>query len=663
MANPSSYRPENIPTLPGVYRFFNESNHVIYVGKAKNLRSRLSTYFQSNLDDKVRNMVWEANRVDWTIVGNEIESLQLEFTWIQQERPKYNVIFRDDKSFPYLAVTVKEQVPRIFVTRNVRKDGAKYFGPFPHAWALRELVDILQNVFPIRSCTSGVYARAERTQRACLLGYIGKCVAPCISQDEQSVREYRNLVTSLISFMNSDQSKFIEELRAKMNAAAESEDFESAAKFRDQIDALEKISTSNSVALPPDSSVDLYGSIWEEMGGKGAITQFQVRNGRVTSAQSWIVESGVEVDSAAHLEQLLASKYLSESGSEIPDEILLNVELDAGSALEELLKAKKNARVEIRVPQRGEKKELLDSVVRNSQDVLFRHLAKRSADMSTRSQALEEIARTLGMEQAPLRIECFDIANMQGSQIVASMVVFEDGLPKKSDYRRFSIHSDTGKPNDVAAMQQVLSRRLARLDEEVINENNPDNQDENDSHGLDRSKLKFSYPPQLIIVDGGKPQVNAAAEILEGRDIFLCGLAKRLEEVWLPHAKEPIVFPRNSEALYLFQRIRDEAHRFANTYHRSKRSKEGLASLLEEIDGLGAVRRKALIERFGSVAKIRSASLEEIAALPGIGPKIAAHVTRALADAPGALTGVDAATGEILDSSERVLGNSQAGEV
>lgn len=646
MANPSTYRPENIPAVPGVYRFFNDQNRVIYVGKAKNLRARLSTYFQSNLDEKVRTMVWEANRVDWTIVGNEIESLQLEFNWIQQERPKYNVIFRDDKSFPYLAVTVKEKVPRFFVTRNLRKDGTKYFGPYPHAWALRELVDILQNVFPIRSCTSGVFARAERTNRACLLGYIGKCVAPCIAKDDASVSEYRRLVNSLISFMNSDQEKLISELRVKMISAAEQEDFESAAKLRDQIDALEKIATSNSVALPIDSNLDLFASVWEELGGKGAITQFQVRNGRVTSAQSWIVESGVEVNRAEHLAQLLAAKYLSAVGTgvaDIPEEILLNIELEDAAVLEGLLSQKREGKVEIRVPQRGEKRELLDSVQRNSQDVLFRHLAKRSQDMTTRSQALEEIAQTLGMDQAPLRIECFDIANMQGSQIVASMVVFEDGLAKKSDYRRFSIHSDTGKPNDVAAMKQVLSRRLARMDEEIIDESE-----------IDRSKVKFAYPPQLIIVDGGKPQVNAAAEVLEGRDIFLCGLAKRLEEVWLPHATEPIIFPRNSEALYLFQRIRDEAHRFANTYHRSKRSKEGLASILEEIDGLGSVRRKTLIDHFGSVAKIRAARVDEIAALPGIGAKIAAHILRSLTAETGAIPAIDAATGEILDSNDKV---------
>lgn len=646
MANPSTYRPENIPAVPGVYRFFNDQNRVIYVGKAKNLRARLSTYFQSNLDEKVRTMVWEANRVDWTIVGNEIESLQLEFNWIQQERPKYNVIFRDDKSFPYLAVTVKEKVPRVFVTRNLRKDGTKYFGPYPHAWALRELVDILQNVFPIRSCTSGVFARAERTNRACLLGYIGKCVAPCIAKDDASVSEYQRLVNSLISFMNSDQEKLISELRVKMISAAEQEDFESAAKMRDQIDALEKIATSNSVALPIDSNLDLFASVWEELGGKGAITQFQVRNGRVTSAQSWIVESGVEVNRAEHLAQLLAAKYLSAVGTgvaDIPEEILLNIELEDAAVLEGLLSQKREGKVEIRVPQRGEKRELLDSVQRNSQDVLFRHLAKRSQDMTTRSQALEEIAQTLGMDQAPLRIECFDIANMQGSQIVASMVVFEDGLAKKSDYRRFSIHSDTGKPNDVAAMKQVLSRRLARMDEEIIDESE-----------IDRSKVKFAYPPQLIIVDGGKPQVNAAAEVLEGRDIFLCGLAKRLEEVWLPHATEPIIFPRNSEALYLFQRIRDEAHRFANTYHRSKRSKEGLASILEEIDGLGSVRRKTLIDHFGSVAKIRAARVDEIAALPGIGAKIAAHILRSLTAETGAIPAIDAATGEILDSNDKV---------
>ena len=645
VADPASYRPENVPTSPGVYRFFDSNNRVIYVGKAKNLRARLSSYFQSALDIKVQAMVWEAVRVDWTLVANEIESLQLEYTWIQQELPKYNVVFRDDKSFPYLAVTVKEKVPRIFVTRSIRKDGSKYFGPYPHAWALRELVDILQSVFPVRSCTNGVFLRAQKTQRACLLGYIGKCVAPCLTQNEQAQEQHALLVKNLISFLNSDPSKFIEEIQMKMNEAAAHEDFESAAKFRDQIDALEKISTSNSVALPIDSNVDLFAIAWDDIGGKGAITQFLVRNGRVTSAQSWLVESGVEVDQSAHLEQLLVSRYMSVSAQELPDEILVNIAIPENSALESLLSERKGSRLEIRVPQRGEKRELLDSVLLNSRDVLVRYLSQRSQDLTTRTQALEEIQRTLGMEQPPLRIECFDIANMQGSQIVASMVVFEDGLPKKSDYRRFSIHSETGKPNDVASMKQVLARRIARMDEEII-----------DEAQVDKSKMRFAYPPQLIIVDGGKPQVNAAASVLQGRDIFICGLAKRFEEVWLPHSKDPIIFPRNSEALYLFQRIRDEAHRFANTYHRSKRSKEGLASLLDGIDGLGSVRRKSLIDHFGSVAKLRGASVEEIAGLPGIGRKIAEHILESLSESASAFSGVDAATGEVLDSADKVDG-------
>lgn len=646
MADPRSYRPESVPTAPGVYRFFNDKNEVIYVGKAKNLRARLAHYFQSTLDEKVRSMVWEASHVDWTIVGNEVESLQLEYTWIQKEKPKYNVIFRDDKSFPYLAVTVKDRVPRIYVTRNIKRDGTKYFGPFPHAWALRELVDTLQGVFPIRSCTDGVFDRAARSQRACLLGYIGKCVAPCIAKDAAAMGEHSQLVDSLVSFMNSDPKRFIDSLRKEMALAAKREDFESAAKIRDRIDALEKIATSNSVALSPDSSLDLFAILWDEHGSKGAVTQFQVRQGRVTSAQSWIIESGVEVDQGEYLEQLLASKYLNCPVQEIPQEILVNNLLPDESALEQILSSRRTSAVEIRVPQRGEKRELLDSVLRNSHDALFRHLAKRAQDMSTRSQALAEIQQTLGMDQPPLRIECFDIANMQGSQIVASMVVFEDGLPKKSDYRRFSISSETGKPNDVAAMRQVLSRRLARLDEEVIDESE-----------TDRSKLKFAYPPQLIIVDGGKPQVNAAAEVMEGREIFLCGLAKRLEEVWLPHASEPIIFPRNSEALYLFQRIRDEAHRFANSYHRSKRAKEGLSSLLEEIEGLGAIRRKSLIDHFGSVAKMRNATAEEISRVPGIGQKIAEHIVTHLRIHRGALEGVDTATGEVLDSSAKVEGS------
>ena len=643
MADPLSYRPENIPTDPGVYRFRTATGKIIYVGKAKNLRSRLSSYFQKNLTERTKQMVWSAASVDWTIVKNEIEALQLEFTWIRSESPRFNVVFRDDKSYPYLAVSNKDKYPRLFITRKEKQKDVKYFGPYPHAWALRELYDLVQSSFPIRSCSAGVFNSAKRSGRPCLLGFIDKCAAPCVGKISES--DHVQLTKELINFLSEDPSKLMATLTKEMESLSANEEFEKAARIRDRVSALEKISTTNTVVLPDQTDADIFGLYLEEI--DAAVTLFLVRKGRILGARSWIVERPDESTAEEIMEKILLNHYLTEGLEDFPREVLVSYLPESINAVEEIISDRSGHRIEVRVPQRGEKKELHETVIRNSQDALNRYRLKRTSDLSTRTQALAQLQESLEMKDAPLRIECFDISNLQGTQMVASMVVFEDGVPKKSEYRRFEINlPENGTLDDTAAINQVLTRRLNRLKiESDLDKNETD----------EKLIRKFAYKPQLIIVDGGKPQVSAAARALAGFDITFCGIAKRLEEVWLPNQKDPIIFPRNSEAMYLIQRIRDEAHRFAITYHRSKRSKAMLESTLEDIPGLGQARARSLITHFGSVTKLRGASEEQIAQLPGIGSKLAKTIAEYLGDTGmagkvPAASGIDMASGEILDS-------------
>ena len=643
MADPLSYRPENIPTDPGVYRFRTATGKIIYVGKAKNLRSRLSSYFQKNLPERTKQMVWSAASVDWTIVKNEIEALQLEFTWIRSESPRFNVVFRDDKSYPYLAVSNKDKYPRLFITRKEKQKDVKYFGPYPHAWALRELYDLVQSSFPIRSCSAGVFNSAKRSGRPCLLGFIDKCAAPCVGKISES--DHLQLTKELINFLSEDPSKLMATLTKEMESLSANEEFEKAARIRDRVSALEKISTTNTVVLPDQTDADIFGLYLEEI--DAAVTLFLVRKGRILGARSWIVERPDESTAEEIMEKILLNHYLTEGLEDFPREVLVSYLPESINAVEEIISDRSGHRIEVRVPQRGEKKELHETVIRNSKDALNRYRLKRTSDLSTRTQALAQLQESLEMKEAPLRIECFDISNLQGTQMVASMVVFEDGVPKKSEYRRFEINlPENGTLDDTAAINQVLTRRLNRLKiESDLDKNETD----------EKLIRKFAYKPQLIIVDGGKPQVSAAARALAGFDITFCGIAKRLEEVWLPNQKDPIIFPRNSEAMYLIQRIRDEAHRFAITYHRSKRSKAMLESTLEDIPGLGQARARSLITHFGSVTKLRGASEEQIAQLPGIGSKLAKTIAEYLGDTGMAgkvpeASGIDMASGEILDS-------------
>jgi excinuclease ABC subunit C len=641
MADPASYRPPEIPEDPGVYRFYNKSDKVIYVGKAKNLKNRLSSYFGSNLAQKTYRMVHEAVRVDWTIVKTELEALALEFSWIKQYHPTYNVQFKDDKSYPYLAISLEDEYPRIFITRKEKRPGLKYFGPYTNAWALRNTYEVLLKVFPVRSCSVGNFQRAQRSKRQCLLGDIGKCAAPCVGW--VSPEEHKEIAVKLNDFMESGMEDLLPTMRHEMELAASREEFERAARLRDQIESFEKAQKSTQGNLSDDLDGDFIAIHEEGFHAAGSI--FMVRRGSIKGSRSWIVDQERTLEGEDQWASLLFSIY-GDGATEIPSIIHMNHEPTDSQALTLWLSSLAGHKVTIKVPQRGEKVELLDTVDRNAHYALIQFLSKRANDAAVSGKALIELEEILELPRTPLRIECFDISNISGTTVVASMVVFEDGIAKKSEYRRFIIDT-TEATDDTRAMHQVITRRLKRL----LADRKVDQSEVNESGG----RLgKFSYPPQLIVVDGGAPQVAAATRALEElgvTDIALCGLAKRLEEVWLPHSQDPLILPRTSEGMYLLQRIRDEAHRFAITFHRSRRSKVMLESVLDEIEQLGHIRRAALLDRFGSVGAIRKASVAEIAATPGIGEKIASIVWNHLSHMgeSAVIGGVDMQTGEILD--------------
>jgi excinuclease ABC subunit C len=641
MADPASYRPPEIPEDPGVYRFYNKSDKVIYVGKAKNLKNRLSSYFGSNLAQKTYRMVHEAVRVDWTIVKTELEALALEFSWIKQYHPTYNVQFKDDKSYPYLAISLEDEYPRIFITRKEKRPGLKYFGPYTNAWALRNTYEVLLKVFPVRSCSVGNFQRAQRSKRQCLLGDIGKCAAPCVGW--VSPEEHKEIAVKLNDFMESGMEDLLPTMRHEMELAASREEFERAARLRDQIESFEKAQKSTQGNLSDDLDGDFIAIHEEGFHAAGSI--FMVRRGSIKGSRSWIVDQERTLEGEDQWASLLFSIY-GDGVTEIPSIIHMNQEPADSQALTLWLTSIAGHKVTIKVPQRGEKVELLDTVDRNAHYALIQFLSKRANDAAVSGKALIELEEILELPRTPLRIECFDISNISGTTVVASMVVFEDGIAKKSEYRRFIIDT-TEATDDTRAMHQVITRRLKRL----LADRKVDQSEVNESGG----RLgKFSYPPQLIVVDGGAPQVAAAARALAElgvTDIALCGLAKRLEEVWLPHSHDPLILPRTSEGMYLLQRIRDEAHRFAITFHRSRRSKVMLESVLDEIEQLGHIRRAALLDRFGSVGAIRKASVAEIAATPGIGEKIASIIWNHLSHMgeSAVIGGVDMQTGEILD--------------
>ena len=638
MADPSSYRPApgSIPTDPGVYRFFDAFGHVIYVGKAKNLRQRLNSYFAdpAALHFRTQTMVRTAAKVEWTVVATELEALQLEYTWIQQFDPRFNVKYRDDKSYPWLAVTMGEEFPRVFVGRGAKKRGTRYFGPFGQAWAIRETVDLLLRVFPMRSCTQGVFNRARSSGRACLLGDIGKCSAPCVGRI--SPEEHRAVAEDFCSFMGGNTGGIIGRIEREMYNASAALNFERAAVLRDSLVALNRVREKNSVVLRDGLRADIVGLA--DDGTQVSVQVFHVVDGRILGERGWIADRSDDRPLTELLEAFLEQLYSEDQ--EVPPHVLASVE--AEDTLVEHLTQRRGGTVTVKVPLRGEKRALLDTAVRNAELALQQAKLKRATDLSTRSTALAEIAEALSLDEPPLRIECYDISHTMGTEVVGSMVVFEDGLPRKSEYRRFIIKSFEGS-NDVAAISEVLGRRLRRLVDERSSDVRVD--------ATTGEAARFSYAPALIVVDGGQPQVNAAAAVLADAGltdkIALCGLAKRMEEVWLPGEDYPLILPRASEGLYLLQRLRDEAHRFAITHHRSRRAKTVVESLLDGVPGLGEMRRKALLKYFGSMRKLRQATVEEIAEVPGFGPTLAAAVKAAVEDTGG--EAINLTTGEVTE--------------
>ncbi|MGA4799523.1 excinuclease ABC subunit UvrC [Streptomyces lavendulocolor] len=664
MADPSSYRPKpgQIPDSPGVYKFRDAHRRVIYVGKAKSLRQRLANYFQdlAGLHPRTRTMVTTAASVEWTVVSTEVEALQLEYSWIKEFDPRFNVKYRDDKSYPYLAVTLNEDFPRVQVMRGQKKKGVRYFGPYSHAWAIRDTVDLLLRVFPVRTCSAGVFKNAERTGRPCLLGYIGKCSAPCVGRVDP--QEHRELAEEFCDFMAGRTGTYIRRLEKDMVLAAEDMEYEKAARLRDDIEALKRAMEKSAVVLADATDADLIAVAEDEL--EAAVQIFHVRGGRVRGQRGWVTDKVEAVDTAGLVEHALQQLYGEESGDAVPKEVLVPALPEDLEAVTQWLSGRRGSQVSLRIPQRGDKKALMETVGRNAQQALVLHKTKRASDLTTRSRALEEIAEALDLETAPLRIECFDISHLQGEDVVASMVVFEDGLPRKSEYRRFQIKGFEGQ-DDVRSMHEVITRRFRRYlaEKERTGEwtlEEADGEAPAQTPEDDGRPKKFAYPPQLVVVDGGQPQVAAAQRALDELgidDVAVCGLAKRLEEVWLPGDDDPVVLPRSSEGLYLLQRVRDTAHDFAIRYQRTKRHKRIRTSPLDAVPGLGDARKQALIKYFGSVKRLRQATIEQICEVPGFGRKTAEAVAVALAQAAPAAPAVNTATGEIMDEDDGGTGH------
>ncbi|MBY8887414.1 excinuclease ABC subunit UvrC [Streptomyces sp. PTM05] len=707
MADPSSYRPKpgQIPDSPGVYKFRDEHRRVIYVGKAKSLRQRLSSYFQdlANLHPRTRTMVTTAAAVEWTVVATEVEALQLEYSWIKEFDPRFNVKYRDDKSYPSLAVTLNEEFPRVQVMRGPKRRGVRYFGPYAHAWAIRETVDLLLRVFPVRTCSAGVFKRSSQIGRPCLLGYIGKCSAPCVGR--VTPEEHRELAEEFCDFMAGRTGTYLRRLETAMREAAGEMEYEKAARLRDDIEALRRAMEKNAVVLTDATDADLIAVAEDEL--EAAVQIFHVRGGRVRGQRGWVTDKVEAVDTAGLVEHALQQLYGDERGDAVPKEVLVPAVPEPSEPVTEWLSHRRGSAVSLRIPQRGDKKDLMATVQRNAQQALALHKTRRASDLTTRSRALEEIAAALDLDTAPLRIECFDISHLQGDDVVASMVVFEDGLARKSEYRRFQIKTFAGQ-DDVRSMHEVVSRRFRRYLREMQRAGEWEEQGDGDpaappadgalaatpadgasaapqpadgDPAVPRSAdsdtpaatvatadddlgrggpidpdtgrpRKFAYPPQLLVVDGGKPQVAAAKRALDElgvEDVAVCGLAKRLEEVWLPDDDDPVILPRTSEGLYLLQRVRDEAHRFAIAYQRGKRGKAMRAGALDSVPGLGETRKQALLKHFGSVKRLRAATIEQLCEVPGIGRRTAESLAVALAQASPSVPAVNTATGEIIE--------------
>ncbi|MFP5352161.1 MAG: excinuclease ABC subunit UvrC [Actinomycetota bacterium] len=605
-------RPEagSIPTRPGVYVFRDKDDRPIYVGKAKSLRSRLSNYFASDLHPRTSAMVSAATEVEWIVTDNEVEALHLEVNLIKQYRPRYNVRYRDDKSYPYLAITLDEEYPRARVMRGTKRKGVRYYGPFAHAYAIRDTLDLLLRTFPMRTCSQGVFDRCRRRNRPCLLFDIERCAGPCV--EAVTPERHREIALEMCDFLGGETKPVVDRLEKAMKEAASAQQYEVAAKLRDQLTNVSKVIERQQMASSRAEDMDVIGLAEDEL--EAAFQVFFVRGGRVTGRKGYIVDKVEDLQQDELISKFLARIYADQ---EVPRQVLVPAEPSETGLIERWLGELRGGPVKVKVPQRGEKRALLETVTENARQDFARHRLKRSSDFAARTRQLNELQSYIGMGEAPLRIECFDISNTGPSEAVGSMVVFEDGLPKRSDYRRFAIRWTTG-PDDVAMMGEVIRRRFARFLEE---------------DGSNERSRRFAYPPNLVVIDGGKGQLNRAAEVMDElgvQGVTVISLAKRMEEVFVPGRPDPIVIPRGADALYLLQQIRDEAHRFALTYHRLKRGKRMTRSALDGIPGLGDTRRKQLLKHFGSVKRVREASLEELKAVPRLPKAVAEAVHEAL---------------------------------
>jgi len=608
-----------IPDAPGSYQFKDRDGRVIYVGKAKSLRQRLATYFQNPalLPPRTAQMVAAADTVEWIEVANEVEALLLEYSLIQRHKPRFNVRYRDDKSYPYLAITVSDRWPRAMVMRGAKRRGVRYFGPYAHAYAIRETLDLLLRTFPIRTCSDNKLSRHERLGRPCLLGHIGKCSAPCAGEVDEAT--YGRMVADLIEFLEGDTGPVLNRLEEEMREAAAALEFERAAWLRDRLAAVRKVIERQQMVAERDEDIDVVGIAGDEL--EAAVQVFLVRRGRVVGRRGFVVDKVEEMSTAGLVGSVIERLYAEAPPEDVPREVLVPELPDDPALYEAFLAQRRGAKVALRVPRRGGKRALQATVTQNAREEFVRHRLRRSADHNARARALTALQEALDLPEFPLRIECFDMSHIQGSDYVGSMVVMEDGLPRPSDYRRFKVRT-VGGNDDYAAMEEVLTRRLRALVEE---------RERSFEAGRPR---RFAYPPNLILVDGGRGQLNVAVRVLEefGLDdeIAVAALAKQFEEVYVPGRVEPVRIPRQSEALYLLQRVRDEAHRFALGYHRKLRTKKGMRSLLDEVPGVGPKRKAHLLRKFGTLDAIRNASIEELAAIPGMTRSAAEALKRAL---------------------------------
>lgn len=630
---PYKPKPGEIPTNPGVYRFRDQDGRVLYVGKAKNLRARLSNYFAPlhTLHERTRRMVTTAASVEWTVVATDVDSLQLEYQWIKEFDPPFNVRYKDDKSYPFMAITLADEAPRVIVTRNRRIPGAKYFGPYPKVWAVHDTIDLMIKVFPIRTCSDSSYKKAMASGRPCFPGQIGRCGGPCSMK--VSIEEHRAIVEDFIAFMSGGDQRFTRELTARMREASAAMDYEAAAVYRDRLQSIDAVLNKSALVLAADTDADLFGIAEDELAA--TVQHFVIRGGRVRGVRATTIEKEIDISGGELVDQVIQRTYGNAAGADIPKQVLVPSMPEDAADLEEWLRARRGKSVTIQVAQRGRKADLMRTASLNAQQALMLHKTRRTSDYVARTQALTDLQEALDLAEAPLRIECFDVSHLSGTNVVASMVVFEDGLPRKDQYRSFGVAETT---DDTDSLYQVLTRRLAYLDRP--DEGDPDasapaiaDPTADGEVVTEKRRPRFAYRPQLLVVDGGKPQVEAAARALRDaghEEVALCGIAKRLEEVWLPGEEYPVILPRTSEALYLLQRLRDEAHRFAITHQRRRRRRD-IQSVLAEVPGLGEARIKALLRHFGSVSALRKATPEEIAELPGVGPKLASAIHAHLA--------------------------------